>query len=240
MANASAAHGTIGVSSSQAEALESQEKLALLDLDRTKKLVESGSVGQAALDAAQARHDTLVAQIAAQRASQGVTRETAGALFTAGSAASAQAMAAESNVKTANAAAARAEVNTRECKLFAPRDAMVASRNLEPGEAVLPGTAILSLTDVSEARTRFYLPNDDLAAAAPGRTVRVTADAYPGESFKGTIFQVSPSAEFTPRNVQTREDRQRLVYGVEVRIPNADLRLRAGMPVDVAIDNTWR
>jgi HlyD family secretion protein len=89
-------------------------------------------------------------------------------------------------------------------------------------------------------RTRFYLPNSELAAAAPGRKVRVVADAYPGQTFEGTIFYVSPRAEFTPRNVQTREDRERLVYAVEVRIPNADMRLRSGMPVDVSIEGSWQ
>jgi HlyD family secretion protein len=112
---------------------------------------------------------------------------------------------------------------------------MVATRVLEPGEPVQPGSAVLTITDLTEARTRFYLPNAELAAAAPGREVRVRADAYPGQVFAGTIFYVSPRAEFTPRNVQTRDDRDRLVYAVEVRIANPDLRLRSGMPVEVEI-----
>jgi HlyD family secretion protein len=95
---------------------------------------------------------------------------------------------------------------------------------------------VLTISDVAEARTRFYLPDAELAAAAPGRKVMVRADPYPGQVFEGTIFYVSPRAEFTPRNVQTREDRERLVYAVEVRIPNTDLRLREGMPVEVAIE----
>jgi HlyD family secretion protein len=117
---------------------------------------------------------------------------------------------------------------------------MVVSRNLEPGEAVQAGTNVLALTDVTEARTRFYLPNGEHAAAAPGRKVRIVADAYPGQTFEGTIFYVSPRAEFTPRNVQTRADRERLVYAVEVRIPNADMRLRSGMPVEVEIEGSWQ
>lgn len=136
----------------------------------------------------------------------------------------------------AQAAVTNAEVLVRECKLVAPRDGMVAVRVLEPGEAVQPGTAIVTITDVSEARTRFYLPNAELSAAAPGRKVRVVADAYPTRNFEGTIAYVSPRAEFTPRNVQTREDRERLVYAVEVRIPNAGLLLRSGMPVEVEIE----
>lgn len=238
--NAWAAADTVGATRSQLAALESQAELAKIDLDRTRRLVDAGAVGQSSLDDAQSRYDTLVHQIAAQKSTEGATRAQAEALRTSTSAADAQALAARSNMEASRAAVARAEVEVRECKLVAPRDAMVATRILEPGEAVQPGTAILALTDVTEARTRFYLPNDDLGAAAPGRKVRVVADAYPHEVFEGTIFYVSPSAEFTPRNVQTREDRERLVYAVEVRIPNADMRLRAGMPVEVAIEGTWR
>jgi len=238
--NAWAAVDTVGATRSQLAALESQADLAKIELDRTRKLVDAGALGQSSLDDAQSRYDTLVHQIAAQKSTEGATRAQAEALHTSTSAAAAQAQAARSDVEASRAAVARAEINVRECKLVAPRGAMVATRILEPGEAVQPGTAILALTDVTEARTRFYLPNDALAAAAPGRKVQVVADPYPGAVFEGTIYYVSPSAEFTPRNVQTREDRERLVYAVEVRIPNADLRLRAGMPVEVAIEGTWR
>jgi HlyD family secretion protein len=161
-------------------------------------------------------------------------------LRASGAGARAQAAAARDNVKEATAGVARADIAVSECKLLAPRNAMVVSRNLEPGEAVQSGTNVLALTDVTEARTRFYLPNAELAAAAPGRKVHVVADAYPGQTFEGTIFYVSPRSEFTPRNVQTRADRERLVYAVEVRIPNADMRLRSGMPVEVTIDGSWQ
>lgn len=98
----------------------------------------------------------------------------------------------------------------------------------------------MTLVDLRDARATFYLPNAELAAAAPGRPVQLRADAWPGQTFPGTILRVAAEAEFTPRNVQTREDRDRLVYAVEVAIPNADERLRPGMPVDVAITGTER
>jgi multidrug resistance efflux pump len=192
------------------------------------------------LDEARSRHQALQNQIAEQNALAVMSKNQAGALRASGSGASSQAAAADSNVTAAEAAVARAEISVVECRLLAPRSAMVVSRNLEPGEAVVSGTNVLALTDVTEARTRFYLPNAELAAAAPGRKARVVADAYPGQVFEGTIFYVSPRSEFTPRNVQTREDRERLVYAVEVRIPNADMRLRSGMPVEVAIEGSWQ
>lgn len=234
--SAIAATSNIAAAGSQLAVLQAQADLAKTELERTKRLVGTGALPKSELDAAQSKYDALANQIAAQRATEAATREQAGAAATSGTAAKAQAVVAQRNIDVAAAAVTRAEVLVRECTLVAPRAGMVATRAHEPGEAVQPGTTILTITDLSEARTRFYLPNDELAAAAPGRKVRVVADAYPNTVFQGTIFYVSPKAEFTPRNVQTREDRERLVYEVEVRIPNPDFRLREGMPVEVAIE----
>jgi HlyD family secretion protein len=234
--SASAARANVSAAASQLAVLAAQEKLASLQLSRAQQLFDAHAIARDELDNVTTRHDTLVAQIAAQRAAERSSREQAGALQSTGSAALAQSAASRSNIDVASATILRAEIAVKECTLVAPRAGMIATRVLEPGEPVQPGSVILTITDLTEARTRFYLPNADLAAAAPGRAVTVRADAYPGQTFAGTIFYVSPRAEFTPRNVQTRDDRDRLVYAVEVRIPNADLRLRSGMPVEVAID----
>ena len=235
----SAGLSNVTASHSQLAALRTQEAQAHLDLERAEQDFQAGGATKAAVDDARSRDDTLRAQIAAQEASEGATRAQAGALTSSQAAAQAQIQVAQGNVDAARADIARAEVDVRECRLEAPRDAIVVTRNLEPGEAVQPGSSILSLTDLSEARVFFYVPNEELAAAAPGRSVAVVADAYPGRTFKGAIANVSPRAEFTPRNVQTRQDRERLVYAVEVRIPNADLTLRSGMPVEVSIEGSW-
>jgi HlyD family secretion protein len=234
--NASAARANAAAARAQIEALQAQERLAKLDLDRTRSLVESGAVPRANLDNAIARHDALHAQIAAQKATKRASQAQAGAAGSTRTGTKAQAEAAKRRIDAARQGVARAEEAVRECTLVAPRAGLVATRSREPGEAVLPGSVILTITDISDARTRFYLPNDDLAAAKPGGKVRVVADAYPDVVFEGTIASVSPRAEFTPRNVQTREDRERLVYAVELRIPNPDMKLRAGMPVEVTIE----
>jgi HlyD family secretion protein len=241
-ASQSASGGSQNVSAakSELEVLKAGEALARVDLGRTEALVKSGALPQSALDEARSRELSLVDQIAEQSSREAMIKNQAGALSASGTEAKSQTAVALDNVAGATAAVARAEISVNECKLLAPRNAMVVSRNLEPGEAVQAGTNVLALTDVTEARMRFYLPNAELADAAPGRKARIIADAYPGQVFEGTIFYVSPRAEFTPRNVQTREDRERLVYAVEVRIPNADMRLRSGMPVEVAIEGSWQ
>ena len=232
---ASAAAANIHVASAQLDVLVAQERLARIELDRTRRLVAQGAVSQAELDSAVARDDALLAQIAGQHASEGETRDQAVAASKTRSATEARVVAAQGELDAARDAVVRAEENVRECKLFAPRNGIVATRVHEPGEAVQPGSVILTITDLSDARTRFYIPNAELGAAAPGGKVRVVADAYANVAFDGTIYYVSPRAEFTPRNVETREDRERLVYAVEVRIANPDMKLRAGMPVEVTI-----
>jgi HlyD family secretion protein len=87
-------------------------------------------------------------------------------------------------------------------------------------------------------KATFYLPNAELAAARTGARAEVVADAWPGQTFVGTVRTVATRAEFTPRNIQTRTDRDRLVYPVEVWIANPEGKLRPGMPVQVTLPGT--
>jgi len=94
--------------------------------------------------------------------------------------------------------------------------------------------------DMAEGRATLYLPNAELGATHPGAEASVVADAWPDATFKGSVQTVASQAEFTPRNIQTRTDRDRLVFPVEVVIPNPDGRLRPGMPVQVTLPGTER
>jgi HlyD family secretion protein len=87
-------------------------------------------------------------------------------------------------------------------------------------------------------KATFYLPNAELGRAQPGADAELRVDAYLGEVFRGTVRHVASEAEFTPRNVQTREDRDRLVYAVEIQLDNPGGRLRAGMPAEVLLPGT--
>jgi HlyD family secretion protein len=105
---------------------------------------------------------------------------------------------------------------------------------------VLPGTTLFEILDLSETKVRFYVSNADLGRVAPGMRVSVTADAFPDKAFTGTVRRVSEQAEFTPRTVQTRDDRDRLVYEAEARIDNPQRLLRSGMPVEVVVQGSGR
>jgi membrane fusion protein YbhG len=113
--------------------------------------------------------------------------------------------------------------------LRAPFDGWVARTVFEPGEVVPPGAPVAVVADWRELTLKVYLPEDRFGRVALGQGAAVAVDAYPGETFAGTVSAIGSTAEFTPRNVQTAEDRVKSVYAIKVRVPNADLRLKPGM-----------
>ena len=116
--------------------------------------------------------------------------------------------------------------------LRSPLDGWVVRTPFEPNEEVPPGAPVVVVADWRELTLKVYLPEDKFGRVAPGQTADVTVDAYPGEIFTGQVTFIASEAEFTPRNVQTREDRVKSVYAIKLRMPNADLRLKPGMFAD--------
>jgi HlyD family secretion protein len=236
--NSRAARQAVEAAAAQIESMRAGKDNAVREVERVAAMRRAGAISESRLDRAQTQVENLAHQIAALRANRLASRQKALAAQGQAQVAEAKVLAARGQVQVARAAVMRAEANAAECELEAPRAGVVLRRNFEPGEAVLPGAAVLSTVDLEQARAIFFLPNDELAAAAPGKAVTVRADAYPERSFAGTIRHVAAEAEFTPRNVQTREDRDRLVYAVEIAVPNPDHALRPGMPVEVSIDGS--
>jgi multidrug resistance efflux pump len=116
-----------------------------------------------------------------------------------------------------------------------PIDAVLLDHLLLPGELALPGWPIALLADLSQLEVTIYLPEADLGVANIGDTVKVTVDAYPDRTFSGQVIQVAERAEFTPRSVQTPEERVILVYAVRIRVLNPDGALKPGLPADVTM-----
>ena len=99
-------------------------------------------------------------------------------------------------------------------------------------------TMSVGLFSLSQALVRAYVGEPDLAKLAPGMTARIATDSYPGKRYEGWIGFISPTAEFTPKSVQTEELRTKLVYEVRVYVPNPKGELRLGMPATVVVDLT--
>lgn len=236
--NTRAMRSTVLATQSQIEGVQVSLTTAKKDETRILSMNKAGAISDARVDKVTTQVASLRHQIDAMNASTQAAKARSSAARGQELVAQAQILAARAQVEVARAYIKRAEAVVVECRLIVPRSGHVLARNHEPGEAVLPGAKLMTLVDLSEVRATFFLPNAELASAKAGGQVQVRADAYPGEHFPGHIRHVSAKAEFTPRNVQTREDRDRLVYAVEVEIPNPDGRLRAGMPVEVAIEGS--
>ena len=118
------------------------------------------------------------------------------------------------------------------CDITAPIDGMVITKFREAGEIVAPGTPLISLANPYDVWAYFYVPYSMLYKLRVGQAVIGILPEAGDAKFPGRIIKISEEAEFTPKNVQTREERTRLVYGVKVRFFNPDLTLKSGMTIE--------
>lgn len=121
------------------------------------------------------------------------------------------------------------------CRIPSPIDGTVLARLHEPGEWASPGVKLLTLADLGGVYAYVYVPQSVLYTLKPGQAVEAFLPEAGGTPRRGTIAFIRPEAEFTPKNVQTREERTRLVFGVKIALDNADGALKPGMPVEVRL-----
>lgn len=125
-----------------------------------------------------------------------------------------------------------AQVKLAWCNVTAPINGTVLAIYRRPGEWARPGQPILTLADLSSVYAYIYVPQGLVATLKMDQVIPCSLPELPGKSFKGSIAYIRPEAEFTPKNVQTREERARLVYGVKLRFDNADGVLKPGMSIE--------
>ena len=118
----------------------------------------------------------------------------------------------------------------------APVGAVVLTCSVEPGEVIVPGVAVITLGNVDRMTITVYLPENQYGKVSVGDVATVTADSFPGETFKAEVVRIADEAEYTPRNVQTEEERQTTVYAIELQVLDPEGRLKPGMPADVAFE----
>ncbi len=139
---------------------------------------------------------------------------------------------AEAQLRQARAGLALVEAQGAQLTLVSPITGTVATRSAQVGETAASGVPILTLINLDTVTLVLYIPEDRIGQVQVGQQVSVTVDSFPGRVFTGTVTTIGTRAEFTPRNVQTREERVNLVFAVKVLIPNPDRALKPGMPAD--------
>jgi HlyD family secretion protein len=135
----------------------------------------------------------------------------------------------------AGAQLAITQEDLQKSRLYAPFDGFVTVKNVEEKEYVQPGTPVLTVAQLDEVWVKTYVPQTQLGKIYLGQSAQVISDTYPHKPYPGVVNFISPEAEFTPRNVQTKEERVKLVYRIKVTLRNPNQELKAGMPVDVVI-----
>jgi HlyD family secretion protein len=197
-------------------------------LDRTRALEAGGAVSREALDQAQSAYEIARAQHEQAREQQGMVRLGPRAERIA---------AQEALVRQAESALAQADAALANAIITAPFDGIITVRHRQPGEAVGPGAPVLTLMNPADRWVRIYVRQDAVGRVSIGQTARIRTDSEPGRDYGGRVTFIGSQAEFTPRNVQTAEQRVRLVYAVRVAITeDPGMVLKPGLPADVTLD----
>ena len=129
-----------------------------------------------------------------------------------------------------------AELNLSYAKLRAPIDGFVIVKSAEAGEVVQPGACIFTMVDLTHIWLTAYIEESDLGKVRLGQKAEIKTDSYPRKSYPARISFISQEAEFTPKYIQTHEERTKLVYRIKIRVDNHNYELKPGMPADAYIN----
>lgn len=116
-----------------------------------------------------------------------------------------------------------------------PISGIVLVKSADPGEVLAPGTSVVTVGDLAKPWLRAYINAKDLGRVKVGSKVKVTTDAFPGKGYNGRVSFISSDAEFTPKQIQTSEERVKLVYRIKIDVDNPNQELKSNMPADAEI-----
>jgi multidrug resistance efflux pump len=142
---------------------------------------------------------------------------------------------AEAQVSQAAAALGMLQIQLEKMTLYSPLSGLVSNRSIHVGETASPGVTLMTVVNLYEVKLTVYIPENRYGRIQLGQSVSVEVDSFPGKAFQGEVTYIASQAEFTPRNVQTKEERVNTVFAVKILIPNPDHDLKPGMPADATI-----
>ena len=201
-------------------------KVAADDAGRMRELAARGSVTPKQRDDAEARLIVARAQEASAKEALSRLRQLARPE---------EIRAAEARLAQAAAAADLLRKTIADSTIVSPVAGIATRRPIEAGELVAPGATVLTVSELDRVHLMLFVTEKELGRVRLGQEAEVAIDAAPGRIFKGRVIFISPEAEFTPKNVQTKEDRVKLVFGVKIELPNPDGALKPGLPADAVI-----
>ncbi len=198
----------LDAASEQIRAAQAQLGYIERDLVRVRALYGKGGASRQQLDLVQSRTDAARAQL---KAAVAMSREAQNTLRLA-------------------------DVELDEASIASPITGVVLTKNYERGDVVMPGSTVFTLGDLHRPWIKIYVSDLDLGRVWLGQRIALKVDGFPHTTFEGRVERIADKAEFTPHDVQTKEDRTSLVFAVKVSIDNERMLLRPGMPADAVFE----
>ena len=199
---------------------------AKTDYERMENLIKSNSVTQKQYDDAESRFDIAKAQLKGAQENFTKIKNIARPEEIAQ---------AKANYEKNSASVDAIKKSIRDCFVVSPINGFVVKKFIELGETVSMMSSLEKVSDLSKIEVRIYVSETELGRVKLGQKAELKIDSIKDKSFVGKVTFISPEAEFTPKNIQTKDERTKLVFAVKVEIPNPNYELKVGLPADVKI-----
>lgn len=125
--------------------------------------------------------------------------------------------------------------NIKDSFIISPLNGFIVKNFVESGEIVTPMSSLVKVSNLSTVELIIYVSEIELGKVKLGQKAVITVDTYPEKKYEGRVTFISPEAEFTPKNVQTKDERTKLVFAVKIEVPNKEFDLKSGMPADAEV-----
>lgn len=202
--------------------LETAEK----DKMRMQNLYDSHSITQKQLEDAVARYELMSAQLKAAQENYSKVKN----IFRPE-----EINQAKANLDKAIAGVELLKKNIRDCYVTSPIDGIIIKTFVQKGETVSPMSSLFKVSDLENIELEIYVSEEELGYVKLGQRAEISVDTFKDKVFEGKVIYISPEAEFTPKNIQTKDERTKLVFAVKISISNKDYDLKSGMPADAVI-----
>lgn len=200
--------------------------LAKTDLERLQKLYQTHTITKKQYDDAVAHYDLMNDQLSSAKENYNKIRNYARPE---------EIKQAEAKLNQSIATADLIKKNIRDSYIISPINGIVVKKYFEVGETVAPMSSLVKISDLTNVELYIYVTEIELGKIKLGQKAEVIVDAFKNKKFDGKVTYISPEAEFTPKNIQTKDERTKLVFAVKIELPNPEFELKSGMPADAKI-----
>ncbi len=216
----------IGVVSAQLEQAHINFDLAKKDKDRYEFLLSNGTATKRQYEDVLSRYEIAEQQLKSAQENMQKIKNIARPE---------EILQAKARVDQSIAILDAAKKQLRDAAVISPIDGILVKKFVERGETVAMLSNLVKVSDLSKIELMLYVSETELAKVRLGAKVDVRIDSFKDKTFAGKVVYISPESEFTPKNIQTKDERTKLVFGVKVEIPNPAMELKAGLPADAFI-----